>query len=343
MRVQPSWRWPRNLGWTIWSLLGLCFLGTASVLATEPPAQWKIEWPNTDFSKTTIDLAEIRSGGPGKDGIPAIDQPRFVPLAEYAGTDGSEPVIGVTVGGQSRAYPLRILIWHEIVNDRLGGVPIAVTYCPLCNTAVVFDRRLGDRELDFGTTGNLRHSDMVMYDGPTESWWQQYGGEAIVGVLAGERLKILPSRLESLDEFRARAPHSEVLVPNDPRFRNYGANPYVGYDRSALPFLYGGQLPQGIEPMMRVIAVGDTAWTLPLVRAAGSLRQDGLELRWTGGQRSALDGAQIAEGRVVGTVTVTRDGRDLPHVMTFAFAFFAFNPQGVLHTEEGPLRQAGRR
>ena len=334
MIVKPwrLWFWMAAIGWGI------------SAMATEPPAQWAIEWPRTDFSRTTIDLAEIRSGGPGKDGIPAIDQPRFVALDEYTGADDSEPVIGVTIGGQSRAYPLRILIWHEIVNDRLGGVPIAVTYCPLCNTAVVFDRRLGDRELDFGTTGNLRHSDLVMYDGPTESWWQQYDGGAIVGELAGERLKILPSRLESLAEFRARAARdSEVLVPNDPRFRNYGANPYVGYDRSALPFLYGGQLPQGIEPMMRVIAVGDTAWTLPLVSAAGSLRQDGLELRWTGGQRSALDSAQIAEGREVGTVTVTRDGRDVPHVMTFAFAFFAFNPQGVLHTEEGPLRQTERR
>lgn len=94
---------------------------------------------------------------------------------------------------------------------------------------------------------------------------------------------------------------------------------------------------------MGVIAVGDVAWTLPLVSVAGSLPQDGLELRWTGGQRSALDSARIVEGREVGTVTVTRDGRDVPHVMTFAFAFFAFNPQGVLHTTEGPLRQTGRR
>jgi hypothetical protein len=309
----------------------------------EVPAQWRIAWPDTDFSKTTVDLSEIRSGGPGKDGIPAIDQPRFVPLSEYREAAGDEPVVSVTIGGESRAYPLRILLWHEIVNDTLGGVPIAVTYCPLCNTSVVFDRRLDNQVLDFGTTGNLRHSDLVMYDGPTESWWQQYDGTAIVGKLAGKRLKILPSRLESLDEFRGRVGAAEVLVPNDPRFRNYGTNPYVGYDRSAVPFLYGGALPQGIEPMMRVVAVGETAWTLPLVREAGELRQEGLELRWRGGQRSALDSAQIAEGREVGTVTVTRGGADVPHVVTFAFAFFAFNPDGVLHTPAGPLRQSGGR
>ena len=330
-------------GWLGLSVLGLWLAVQAA--AADSVAQWRIAWPRTDFSRATVDLAEIRSGGPGKDGIPAIDLARFVPLDEYRGAAGDEPVVGVTIDGESRAYPLRILIWHEIVNDELGGAPIAVTYCPLCNTSVVFDRRLGGRVLDFGTTGNLRHADLIMYDGPTESWWQQYSGEAIVGALAGERLTILPSRLESLDEFRARAPKGTVLVPNDPNFRRYGVNPYVGYDRSAVPFLYGGALPQGIEPMMRVVAVGDTAWTLPLVRDAGELRREGLELRWRGGQRSALDSAQIAEGREVGTVTVTRDGADVPHVVTFAFAFFAFHPDGVVHTPEGPLRQpaAGRR
>lgn len=324
------------------SVLGLWLAVQAA--AVDPVTQWRIAWPDTDFSRATVDLAEIRSGGPGKDGIPAIDLARFVPLDEYRGAAGDEPVIGVTIGGAARAYPLRILVWHEIVNDELGGVPIAVTYCPLCNTSVVFDRRLDDLVLDFGTTGQLRHSDLIMYDGPTESWWQQYSGEAIVGELDGRRLKILPSRLESLDEFRARAPQGTVLVPNDPNFRNYGANPYVGYDRSAVPLLYGGVLPQGIEPMMRVVAVGDTAWTLPLVREAGELHQEGLELRWRSGQRSALDSAQIAEGREVGTLTVTREGVDVPHVVTFAFAFFAFNPDSVVHTPEGPLRQtdAGR-
>ncbi len=326
-----KWR----IGWC-WLVVG--WFGSSAV-ALDPVTQWRIAWPRTDFSLATVDLTEIRDAGPGKDGIPAIDQPRFVPLVEYQGAEGDEPVIGVRIGDQSRAYPLRILIWHEIVNDILGGVPIAVTYCPLCNTSVVFDRRLGERVLDFGTTGKLRHSDLVMYDGPTESWWQQYDGTAIVGELAGQRLRVLPSRLESLDEFRSRAPRGTVLIPNDPNFRNYGANPYVGYDRAAVPFLYGGALPVGIEPMVRVIAVGETAWTMPLVRAASPLRHEGLELRWAAGQRSALDSAQIAAGREVGSVVVRRDGEDVPHVVTFAFAFFAFNPAGVLHTLEGPLRQ----
>jgi hypothetical protein len=182
-------------------------------IAADPAAQWRAAWPDTDFSRTTVDLGEIRSGGPGKDGIPAIDAPRSVLITDYAGS-GEEPVVGLVVEDEARAYPLRILIWHEIVNDRIGDVPVAVTYCPLCNTSVVFDRRLDGRVLDFGTTGNLHHSDLVMYDRQTRSWWQQYGGDAIVGELAGERLRAIPSRLESLAEFRARAPGGSVLVPD---------------------------------------------------------------------------------------------------------------------------------
>ncbi|MFC3323608.1 DUF3179 domain-containing (seleno)protein [Mesorhizobium cantuariense] len=131
---------------------------------------------------------------------------------------------------------MRVMIWHEIVNDVVGGIPVTVTYCPLCNTGIIVDRRLDGRTLDFGTTGKLRNSDLVMYDRQTESWWQQYGGEAIVGDLAGRSLKILSSRLESLKSFRERAPEGRVLVPNDPRFALTGPIPMSvmtrRYDRS---------------------------------------------------------------------------------------------------------------
>ncbi|MDT8427772.1 MAG: DUF3179 domain-containing protein [Pseudomonadales bacterium] len=293
-------------------------------------------WPNTDFSRTSIDLREIISGGPGKDGIPAIDQPRFVALSEYQ-ADPLEPVIGVTVNGEAKAYPLRVMIWHEIVNDEIGGVPVSVTYCPLCNTSVIFDRRLQGRVLDFGTTGYLRHSDLIMYDRQTESWWQQYGGTGVVGEYSGQELQILASRLESLQKFRERAPDGKVLVPNNPRARNYNANPYAGYDRSAFPFLFNGDVPSGVSPMMRVVAVENTAVTLPLLMEQKTFRQEDLLISWEAGQRTALGNARIDRGEDVGNVTVTRNNEDVPHVVTFAFAFFAFNPQGTLHTENGPV------
>ena len=117
------------------------------------PARWRMEgWTKTDFNKTSIDFQEILSGGPPKDGIPSIDKPKFVPLADVTGLSDTEPVIGLEINGDARAYPLQILIWHEIVNDKVGGTPVTVTYCPLCNSAIVFDRRFDGKILDFGTT-----------------------------------------------------------------------------------------------------------------------------------------------------------------------------------------------
>ena len=235
--------------------------------ADTAPESWRSEWPRTDFARARVAFDEIMSGGPPKDGIPSIDRPRFVSVVEARHMKDVEPVVGLVIAGEARAYPVSVLMWHEIVNDEIGGVPVAITYCPLCNSSVVFDRRLDGRVLDFGTTGKLRHSDMVMYDRQTESWWQQFLGEGIVGELAGRTLKVLPSRLESFADFRARAPAGRVLVPNDPGMRRYGANPYVGYDSLDVPFLYRGPLPKGIAALERVVAVGREAWPLARVRA----------------------------------------------------------------------------
>ncbi|MEX1277564.1 MAG: DUF3179 domain-containing (seleno)protein [Chloroflexota bacterium] len=126
----------------------------------------------TDFSRHEVPLEEIIGGGPGKDGIPAIDQPKFRPVDVVDWLIDREPVIAFGIGDDWRAYPIQILIWHEIVNDVVADMPVAITFCPLCHTAIAFDRTLDGRVLDFGTTGNLRHSDLVMYDRQTETWWQ---------------------------------------------------------------------------------------------------------------------------------------------------------------------------
>jgi len=315
-------------------------LSLAPVPAIASPAvsgTWRAEWPDTDFTKRTIDLSEIRSGGPPKDGIPSIDDPQFIPTAEAADLTATEPVIALSIGGDARAYPLRVLTWHEIVNDTVGGVPVAVTYCPLCNAAIAFERQIDGRVLDFGTTGELRHSDLVMYDRQTKSWWQQYTGTAIVGALAGLELKMLPVRLETFERFQVRHPEARVLIPNDPAKRPYGANPYVGYDRSRLPFLYDGSFPEGIAPMAYVVAVDDEAWSLDLLRERGRIEAGDLQITWEPGQNSALDTSIISEGRDIGNVVVRRRGADgtveIPHHVTFAFVFHAFQPEGRLHTD----------
>jgi len=325
------------------TLLVIAALVAVSVFASAgsagaDPLRWGSEWPDTDFSKRSIEFGEILSGGPPKDGIPSIDDPEFRPIAASPDLAGTEPVIGLIVNGEARAYPLRILIWHEIVNDTVGGVPVVVTYCPLCNSGIVFERTVDGRILDFGTTGKLRNSDLVMYDRQTESWWQQFSGEAIVGAMTGKELEMLPSRLESWERFRARAPEGKVLVPNNENIRDYGRNPYVGYDSRDVPYpLFQGPLPTDVNPMMRVVVVGDEAWTLPLIREEGPIAKDDVTIQWVSGQNSALDSGRIAAGRDVGNVIVQRgtgpEAEDVVHDVTFAFVFRAFHPEGVIHRQ----------
>jgi len=258
-------------------------------------------------------------------------------VAEARGLVPHEPVISVAIGGEARAYPLGVMIWHEIVNDTVGGMPIAVTWCPLCNSSVVFDRRAGGRTLSFGTTGKLRNSDLVMYDRETESWWQQFGGDCIVGTLLGAELKYLPARVESVERFRTRFPHGRVLVPPDPEGRDYGRNPYAGYDSAVRPFLYRGSLPQGVPPLARVVSVGGEAWTLDLVKSRRRLEVGDLVITWELGQSSPLDAAQIDAGQDIGNVVVQRRTarglEDAVYDVSFAFAFHAFHPQAPIHVK----------
>lgn len=291
--------------------------------------RFKTAWPNTDFSRLAVDLGDVISGGPPRDGIPAILDPRFVRAATETRLDRREPVMTcVPDRGPARAYPIRYLMWHEIVNDVVDGRPIAVTFCPLCNTGMVFDGRLGGRTLTFGVSGLLRHSDMIMYDHQTESWWQQALGEGIAGQMTGRALTQLPAWMESWAAFRKAHPDGRVMDEPD-WSRSYGTNPYRGYDTTR-PFLYSGENPpHGISPLARVVRVGDRAWPLTRLRAQGRITEANLTLTWVEGQASALDSGKIGQGREVGNVRV-RDakGRDVAHDIPFAFAFHAFHPQG---------------
>lgn len=212
---------------------------------------------DTNTEKTSIDLNELIDGGPGKDGIPAINNPGFVSQTQAAGWLGDmEPVIALEVDGEARAYPIQILIWHEIVNDELSGVPVLVTFCPLCYSAIVFDRHIGGEVHEFGVSGFLRHSDMIMFDRKTESLWQQFSGEALVGDYTGKELTILPSQLISFEQFREAYPEAKVLSKNTGHRRNYGDNPYAGYDDiNNSPFLMRDEVPDKIRPMEKIVGV----------------------------------------------------------------------------------------
>lgn len=295
-------------------------------------------WENwkTDFTLSKVPFVEILSGGPSKDGIPAIDTPKFVSIAE-ANTKDNEPVIGFEHKGEAKAYPLSVLIWHEIANDVVGGHPFAVTYCPLCNAAIVFDARFENQDLDFGTTGRLRNSDLLMYDRQSESWWQQFSGEALIGEHAGKKLAIVPSRLESFASFKKRHPSGVVLVPSDPNFRDYGRNPYTNYDGRSAPYpMFTGEMPTDISPMARVVVLrknGEAVRVISLDKIVREkeLKLDGFTLSWSAGRSSALDASRISKGRDVGNLVVTElvQGvvQDAVHDLTFAFVANAFHPE----------------
>ena len=300
---------------------------------------FKSAWPDTDFDLKTIEFSEIMSGGPPKDGIPPIDRPQFDSVADATEWIGpKEPVIVVSIDGASRAYPLQILTWHEIVNDALGGVPITVTFCPLCNASIVFDRRVTvaldagshptEQVLDFGTTGLLRMSDLIMYDRQTESWWQQFTGSGIVGQLTGVTLNRVHSEILSFETFAVLFPEGEVLNRETGIDRAYGQNPYPGYDNiNSSPFLFRGTTDDRLPPMRRVLGIkaGDAHRIYPLdVFDSNPVIEDKvgsvpIVAVATGKLNSALDEASISGSRLVNQVSAwqrryTEDGDILSFV-----------------------------
>ena len=268
----------------------------------------------TDFSLHSVPYTEILSGGPPRDGIPPLDDPRFTTFDDADGwLDGEEPVIALDINGDARAYPLQILTWHEIVNDVVGDVPVAVTFCPLCNSAIVFDRRLDGVVYDFGTSGNLRNSDLIMWDRQTESWWQQFTGGAIVGKLTGKALTVVPASIISWKDFKAASPEGMVLSRDTGFRRSYGRNPYAGYDRADNPpFLFDGDLDGRLLPKERVVAVtiGDEDAAFPFSvlekeRVVNyALNGHDLVVFFKPGTRSALDRSSIESSRHVGATGV---------------------------------------
>jgi len=308
---------------------GLLLPNLAQAPANCTPAEFygNPDWTLTDFCQRSINLAEVRSGGPRKDGIPSITNP-VMETVEQAATwlNPQSPVIAVEVEGQARAYPQAILMWHEIANDELAGVPLAVTFCPLCNSSIVFDRRVGDTVLEFGVSGLLRNSDMIMYDRQTESWWQQFIGEGIVGQYTGQVLELVPSQVVGFEQFAARYPDGLVMSRETGHSRSYGSNPYRGYDEGD-PFLFDGELDERLPATARVLAGRIKGQPMAYAFSTLSERQvindevEGLPVLalWQPGVATALGAGTIDEGRDIGTAALFErtlaDGQVLSFVM----------------------------
>ena len=302
---------------------------------------WQVEFPKTNFAKRAVNIEEIKTTGAHRDAIPPIWSPTFIPAQKAQDLGAHEPVISLRISVYARAYPLRILLWHEIVHDRISDMELLVTYCALNNSSIVFDRKLAgsknSQAILFGNTGRLRKFDTVMYDYKTETWWQRYTGRAIIGELVGSRLTQVPSRLESFGEFRDRNPKGKVLIPNKPKARHYGSSPYVRMDTSQGGGLELFKLPKSIRPYDRVVAVGSDAWTLNMLRERRVITAKDVVLRWVPGQNSIHDTRIISFGRDVGNVSVQRYNpalliwQDALYNVPFAYAFKAFSPNGIIY------------
>ncbi|MBT8241533.1 MAG: DUF3179 domain-containing protein, partial [Acidimicrobiia bacterium] len=242
---------------------------------TDRVAQLVGVW-ETDWSRSTIDLSELIAGIPRpdpRDAIPPIDEPEFEdPTAAAEWLDPDEPGALVQLEEHARFYPLSIMTRHEIVNDRFGDVPVAVTFCPLCNTALAFDRRIDGQVIRLGVSGLLRNSDMVMWDDASTSLWQQISGEAIVGEFAGSRLDLISTQIVSFAQFADAFPEGLSLSRNTGFRIGYGANPYSGYSSSTEPFLFDGELDPRFPPLERVVGVvsddQNKAYPFPLLERA---------------------------------------------------------------------------
>jgi Protein of unknown function (DUF3179) len=305
--------------------------GTATERELPPEApDFRAEGWKTDFAKREAPLSEFLSGGPSKDGIPAIDSPRFLPVGAVNFLRRKEPVIELIGNGEARAYAIQILIWHEIVNDTVAGVLVAVTFCPLCNTALVFDRRVEGDVRDFGTTGKLRHSDLVMCDRQTESWWQQFGGRALVGDYAGTELERFPARIVAWREFARQHPDGRVLSRETGHERPYGSNPYEGYDDVGSPPI--APVPNAddnrLPPKERIVFIERGLGARTAAGRTGGRRRRAARRPLPAGSSIAtrLAGG-FAEGREVGAAEVLRDGRLVEFEEPFWFVVAAFRPE----------------
>ncbi|NNG26336.1 MAG: DUF3179 domain-containing protein, partial [Ignavibacteriaceae bacterium] len=271
------------------------------------------DW-QTNFDKKTIDIGELVSGGPPKDGIPAIFIPKFETQSEAGDwLDDKEPVIALEIEGEAKAYPLSILIWHEIANDNVGGVAVVVSFCPLCYSAIVYDRRINGVEPYFGVSGLLRMSDLVMYDNVTESFWQQFTGEAIVGDMAGSKLDFIPAQIISFQQFKYSYPKGTVLSKETGYERDYGRNPYVGYDDiNQTPFLFKEELDDRLPPNEKVIAIKEEGllkaypYSITLIEKVinDKINETHVVVFHGDGAVSALDESSIADSKEVGSTGV---------------------------------------
>jgi hypothetical protein len=306
----------------------MLFVGVGAVLIL---AAWlglgKTPTMSFDLTKHSVPLDQIADGGPGKDGIPAILNPRFVPAREATFLHDTDRVLGLTLGAEAKAYPIKILNWHEIVNDTVGGTAVVVTYCPLCGTGIAFEATLQEHRHTFGVSGLLYQSDLLMYDHQTESLWSQIGMHAVAGPLTGQRLTPIFLEHTTWAEWHAAHPSTLVLSMKTGSFRSYDRAPYAGYAENRELFFDTTHFDPRYHPKEWVVGIelkGVTkAYAFTEIKKTHSPISDQL-----GGQTITIHfnpqtrSASIADA----------EGKPLPSVMAYWFAWYTFHPKTEIFT-----------
>jgi hypothetical protein len=294
-------------------------LGVAAALCLLPVSAQEMN--GFDLKGSLIPVEQIHAGGPAKDGIPAIDKPDFVAAGFAAFLRNEDQVLGLTRGNVARAYPLPILNWHEVVNDRIGGDPVVITFCPLCGTGAAFDARVEGRELSFGVSGLLYNSDVLLYDRQTNSLWSQLLGQAISGPLKGRRLTLLPLTHTGWADWRKTHPGTQVLSTNTGTARPYRRNPYQGYEEDE-DLMFPVQFrAAGYHPKERVLGIkfGDRSKAYPFVELG----------KTTGEFRDRIGDTPLTirfDRKAARATAHGADGRQIAAVVGYWFAWYAFNP-----------------
>ncbi|MBI4054872.1 MAG: DUF3179 domain-containing protein [Elusimicrobia bacterium] len=308
--------------WKWWFLLWTCFM--TSMAAAQDPISGRD--PVDAFlhprTKTSVPLEELLRGGPPVDGIPALTNPKKLRVKEADRILApDDAVLGILLNGESSAYPIRLLNWHEIANDTVGGVPIAVTYCPLCRSGIVFDRRVDSKETEFGVSGLLYKSDLVMYDRSSKSLWSQILGQAIAGPSTGKALKRLPAVHTTWKEWGQKHPDTTVAAFTTGHGRDYSRDPYQGYEsRGEIYFSVGRQDPR-LHPKEPVFGIRQGRNTLAVPERL---------VREKGAVRAKLGGEEIVFRYQDGVRAFRKDGGEIPGATAYWFAWFAFYPKTKL-------------
>lgn len=280
-----------------------------------------------DLSKSLIPTAEILRGGPPRDGIPAIDRPTYLPASDARYLKDSDLVLGLEYNGIARAYPIRILVWHEIVNAEFDGKAVVITFCPLCGTGLAFSAELDGERMDFGVSGLLHNSDLLMYDRQTDSLWSQIPGQAVTGPMAGKSLRRLAVVHLPWQEWRQRYPDSQVLSNNTGASRDYSRDPYDGYERTERLYFPVSRSDERYSPKTWVLGLESNGvskvWPFPeLAKTPGKITDtfagQNITIQFDPEQETAA--AYDAQGKL------------LPAVRAYWFAWYGFYPDTEVYS-----------